>query len=438
MTGRNTRTGRGWAAALAAVLCLGAPAQAQSSAYGCSGLETSDALPSVEGEAGMFYRIDPDLMMAHGLSDENIAHLADLSSALKAQGTTLIYLPMPTKALGQPWDLPRTARDLGYDPDVAATVYDQGLGHLAAAGVRAVDARAALASASRQQPAYFGVDSRLTTDGTRALARAVAAVITGAPSQPESAYRTGDGSLVTLPSAMRFDLQEHCHSPLPRPETRQSVMTRGTAPGQAFDAENAPAQIVLVGTKLTGEPSTNFAGHLQEHSGLSVAQYGVPDGGAFAAISSYLTSQAFRRARPDFLVWEHPVWFNLGANGDQPMRELIAAAGPDCAIALPMAFDRNAGVLRADLSRLDPQQAHTLFLDTDGAEAATARFSFYEATGLHRTRAVFRRGDQLLTGRFYMPMSGLWPEGAVSVEISLDAPSGPAPRLFACQHEGGQ
>ncbi len=384
----------------------------------------------------MFYRIDPDLMMAHGLTDGNVSALKEFSQALASQGTTLIYLPIPTKALGQPWQLPRMAGYLGYDQDVAATVYGESLDQLEGAGVRAVDARAALAAGSQVSPAFFGTDPRLTAHGARALARSVAAEIEATPgfvTLPKDQFQTSAGPKIKLPSAMRFDLQEHCQSPLPYPETPTIVMALGKAPGLLFDGAEAGAQIALVGTELTGEPVTGFAAQLQELTGLRVAQYSVYGGGAFAAISSYLTSASFRDKRPAYLVWEHPIWTQLAAHGDQPMRELIAAAGPECAIALPMDFDTKANVLRAEISTLDQARPHTLLLDTDGAQANSAKFSFMDANGLRRTRTIYRQVDQLLTGRFYMPMSGLWPEGAYSVEITLDAAPGSAPRLFACR-----
>jgi len=92
--------------------------------------------------------------------------------------------------------------------------------------------------------------------------------------------------------------------------------------------------------------------------------------------------------------------------------------------------------LIADLRGLDPGAALTLFLETGGAPAFAARFDFRAAAGaeagLIRSKTIIRHPGQVATGRFYMPLSGLWPTGAASVEIVLDVPFGPVPRVTAC------
>ncbi len=70
---------------------------------------------------------------------------------------------------------------------------------------------------------------------------------------------------------------------------------------------------------------------------MEVIHYAVQDGGAYGAMAAYLTSAEFLAARPAILVWENPVYYPLSDHGDQPMRELIAAAGADCRAGLPIA-----------------------------------------------------------------------------------------------------
>jgi len=49
-----------------------------------------------------------------------------------------------------------------------------------------------------------------------------------------------------------------------------------------------------------------------------------------------------------------------------------------------------------------------------------------------RTKFIHRHPDQVKTGRFYMPLSGLWPEGVQTADIVLDVPYGADPRVTAC------
>ncbi|MFW2544244.1 alginate O-acetyltransferase AlgX-related protein [Primorskyibacter sp. 2E107] len=425
----RTKTGQASALALAFCASLAMPVSAQSSGFGCEGLYESDALPSVEGDGGMFYRIDPDLMMAQGLTEGNVAQIAALSRALAARGTTLVYLPMPTKALGQPWQLPPMARYLGYDVDVATTVYDQSLKALSEGGIVTLDARATLARAGLAQPSYFGADPRLSSHGAAALSEALAEVIAGVADYPAADFTIREAGPEPLFSTMRLDLQESCSASLPIPTAPRIVTDAGQMPGALQDGDLA--RIALIGTEMSGAPATGLAQRLQAATGLTVAQYTVPEGGPFAAMSSYLTSDAFRAARPDLLIWEHPIRDNLADGGDQPMRELIAAAGPECTDALPVFASPDGRALRADLSALAGRDISLRF-DSDSTDTQSVRFVFLNERGHRRIRQIHRHEDAWLTGRFFVPMSGLWPVGLSSVEILPEGDVGREARLFAC------
>ena len=42
--------------------------------------------------------------------------------------------------------------------------------------------------------------------------------------------------------------------------------------------------------------------------------------------TTFLTSDAYQVAAPDVLIWELPIWEPLASGGDQPLREVLAAA----------------------------------------------------------------------------------------------------------------
>ncbi|WP_136441954.1 alginate O-acetyltransferase AlgX-related protein [Pacificoceanicola onchidii] len=411
---------------------LGLAGPAKASGFGCQGLLESDALPSIEGDGGMFYRVEPDLMMAQGLTDGNIAQIAALSEALASRGTTLIYLPMPTKALGQPWQLPPLARDLGFDIDVATTVYDESLKRLEGAGVAVVNARAALARSGHDTPSYLGPDVRPSPLGTQAIVEAVTAVIPAKAGVTPRASLVAEGEDIGIASAMRLDLQEHCASPLP-PLKVPSVL--GDQPADLM--EGGPTDIAVLSTRLTGDPALGFAARLQAGTGQSVASFAVPDGGAFAAIASYLTSDAFQASPPKVLVWEHPIWRNLAEHGDGPMRELVSAAGADCSVPVPLMVSGDGQTLRADLTVIEKAPDALLF-QPDGTGNASVTFAFENDEALTRSRWLERHEGAKLTGRFFAPMSGLWEAGAVAVNIQPTGSVGPKVALFACYDAEGE
>ncbi|QBF30869.1 hypothetical protein [Thalassococcus sp. S3] len=424
----------------AAFGAFSAPDAHAQSAFGCSQLSSRAHLPVVEGTGGVFFRVQPDLQMFHGLSDQSVAQVSALSAALKELGTTLIYLPVPTKSLAMPDNLTAETEDFGFDPHIATTVYLDTLRRLQEQGVVAVDARQALLNATPDQPAFHRADHRITATGAQRTAQAVADRLRSDPGYDlltKAQFSTVPAGVEVLESAMRNQLQQNCLMALPDVETALYKTTKVqsaavVATSSLFAETQRSSSIAVVGTEYTGEPSANFAGFLSDYTGLDVMQYSVEGGGAFAAISSYMTSENFQTSRPSYLIWEVPVYSNLGQFADQPMRELIAAAGNNCRVPLRVMVSEGPHAVRVDLTALDPGLDYTLLLDTDGAASDEATFAFTNRAGLIRTKSIMRHADQVKTGRFYMPMSGLWADGAAYVDIDLSVPFGGNPRIAAC------
>ena len=206
----------------------------------------------------------------------------------------------------------------------------------------------------------------------------------------------------------------------------------GDAPAVA--TTRSPGQglpIALVGTSFSDIPEVNFPGFLAQHSSLETVNYAITGGGLYSAITSYLTSDDFQSNPPAFLVWEAPVYLNPMNDGDQPMRELVAAASGTCRqpVALQPGADGQSWIaaLPQGLSH-----AETLFLDTGSRATREVAFRFTAPSGRTRTKSILRGDRARLNGRFYMPLSGLWSEGAATVEITATTPFGASPRLFTC------
>lgn len=419
-----------WRAALATAVSLTAGA-AMASVYGCRGIDGGHFWSSIEGRDGVFFRVTPELHNYHPMTDATIGELAKFSRALKAGGTTLVLAPVPTKALAMPRYLDTDIELFGYDPESATTVYLDAISRLRAADIATADALRALILSERAP--YFRADYRMTAHGAAIAAAAIGREIQNSDGYAQRARNVFASNRIgeaEIPSAMRTALQQHCEATLPPPVTETfetRLETRATQEGSGV--------IALVGTEYSDLPEANFAGFLAEETGFEVIQYSLPGGGAFGAISTYLTSEEFATARPDYLVWEFPVYDNPGGRGLQPLEELIAAARNRCRKESPLAVaDRETQprVARADLGSLDGPKGLSLLLDTDGAPAQIARFAFDKGDGLIRTKIIARHPEQLPTGRFFVPLSGLWPDGADAVEITLDVAFGDAPSLSVC------
>ncbi|MGY3438853.1 MULTISPECIES: alginate O-acetyltransferase AlgX-related protein [unclassified Marinovum] len=422
------------AASLLAATLLAAPVAAET-LYGCSGLAGGHYMASVEGRDGVLFRIDPALKNDHPMEPETVEDLAQLTRTLAAKGTALIVVPVPEKSLAMPRFLSQDTVDFGFDYSLATTVFLDKLDRLHTAGVRVVDIRADMVRADKVNPdgplPYFKTDPRLTAEGARIAATAIAAAIAKVPGIDDlakSRFESEATGTSVVDSPARLIRQRHCAEALPEAETETYRTTR------TYTAEGAQGIIALLGSEYSDTPQANFAGFLAQESGLDVIQYSVPGGGAFAAISTYLTSAEFQSARPSILVWEFPQSEAPGLYDDQPMQELIAAAGGTCSLELEVQRDEDRpDRVSVDLAALDPEADYMLFVDSGGAPAWAARFAYSNDAGEIRHRDIDRHKAQVPTGRFYTPMTGLWPGGAASVEVTLDVPFGDKIEVRACQ-----
>lgn len=406
---------------------LGIPAQpaAAQSLHGCERLEQSPT-PAVEGFDGMFFRIDPDLLMDTRLSDATIDKLGDLSRALASRGTTLIYVPVPTKGMVHFDKLGDQAVRYGYDARLARALYLDTVARLRAEGLATTDAVAALSAGSMEEPLFFGTDPRMTNEGLRLLARA-AAREAGDDFRGTESFATAQGDEVVLDSLDRFFLQLSCQAELP--EVRSTTFT--TQPTGTGLPDKESGDMIVVGSTITGGPDRNFNGFLEEALGRRVTQ-DVIAGNAHDAMASYLTSDSYTLEAPDLIVWLAPIWENPMHFGDRPFRELVAAAAGDCGPGLPVSQEADRAY-RIEMPGAVQVENASLRLDMGDATLTRAVFRFVSPEGTERHRSVIRQDPETVSSRAYMPLSGLWPEGVASVVIELDGPSEATPQVSVCR-----
>jgi alginate biosynthesis protein AlgX len=424
---------------IALATATGADAAHSQTAYACNGLETQADLPVVEGHGGTFFAIRPELQAHNALGEETIVLLSDLHNALEAHGTKLVLLPVPTRAQVLIDQLPAMAGHLGFDVDASTAVHMDMIRRLRKAGLTVADPLSDLrASARSGARPFFETDPRPTAEGARILAGAVGAALADHGDLADltrGVYRSTAGAEVTLSSIMRAQIQLSCQSELPTVTTQSFTTTRdmdssngSTNPSKATSDD----LLVVLGTDITGTPELNLSGFLSEATGLDVLEYGVNEGGAFAAMSSYLTSVDFQEAPPRVLVWEFPVSVSMSDHGDQPLRELVAAAANSCGRSIPLIRTPAGDRLRAELGQFPLDANNTLELDTDGALLSFVRFHFTGADGLVRSRSIYRQANQLLTGRFYLSLAGMNTTGLRAIEIEAPAAFGLQSSLAVC------
>ena len=199
-------------------LIFGATAvNAQTSSYGCNLLDQHEDGPFFEGRDGFFYR-EPDVRMYLPFPERALDLIGALSDALAAHGTTLVFVPVPSKGQVLPEYLPDMTSQLGYDPEVSAELYLHVLDELRARGVYVVDLIAALRDTEAERAVFHQADFHWNATGARLAGQAVGAGLSQLPVYdrlPQRAYETTLVHEMPFNTPLRRRLQEYCANSLP-------------------------------------------------------------------------------------------------------------------------------------------------------------------------------------------------------------------------------
>ncbi len=423
-----------------------APAHAQTASnFDCSAYEFNTVLPAIEGKDGVFFRTFADLRMQHPLDERTVHMLGQLAKVLKENGTTLVYVTIPTKSQVMPQYLPAHAADYGFQPEVANAIYTDFITRLNKAGVAAPDMMTALRNNKGGERALFGDDFHWTSQGARLGAQAIAEHIKADPAYadlPKQTFVTTAIAPEVAFSGMRRTLQGYCAKSLPPTETmayktEAAASTDEAASGlDIFAASNEVLPAVLVGTSYSDSPINNFAGFLAEYSQLEIVNYAITGGNQFGSMTSYMTSDEFKAQRPRFLIWENPIYNNLAQYGAAPLEELIAAAGNTCTTALPVT-KLDANTVEASLEGLKVGADDAIFADFGGEGPRIANFSIEGADGLIRHSKIERSQRLRSTGNFYLGLSAFTMPNIKKVTVHFDRPVSDSTTLNYCANTKG-
>jgi alginate biosynthesis protein AlgX len=424
------------------------PLWAQDSQFGCARTDFAPSA-SIEGQDGVFYRVQADLRLQHPMDDIVVGQLAQLTRALAEQGTTLVFVNVPTKGQAMPQFLPPAASAYGYDAATMQANYADVTDRLNAAGVPAPDLMTAMLGAAPDEKVFFQADFHWTPTGARLAAQAIGELIRAHPAYADVTpltFTSTEGPAETAFSGLRRELQTYCKETLPPVQATTWTTTQAATPvdGAAdifaepetegtldiFGTDETEASLVLVGTSFSDSTINNFAGFLSEYSGIEVVNYAITGGNQFGSMTSYLTSRDFARDRPTFLVWENPIYNSLAQYGPLTMDELILAAGPPCDIATETSAEENILSARFEPGRLTPDDAFLFDHGSDGARTATVMLQ--SASGITRSVRI-ERGDRLrATGRFFLKLAPYWQPDLVRVDVRFDRPLGESSAITLC------
>ncbi|MDB5665874.1 hypothetical protein [Cypionkella sp.] len=434
-----------FAAALGLSLAV-SPALAQTATnFDCTNYEFNTILPAIEGKDGVFFRTFADLRMQHPLDERTVQMMGQLAKVLKENGTTLVYVTIPSKSQVMPQYLPAHAADYGFQPEVADAIYTDFITRLNQAGVEATDMMTALRTNKGGERALFGADFHWTSQGARLGAQAIAETLKADPDYadlPKQTFVTTAIAPEVAFSGMRRTLQGYCENSLPPTET-MAYRTEATAStddaAAGLDIFATPSDVlpaVLVGTSYSDSPINNFAGFLAEYSQLEIVNYAITGGNQFGSMTSYMTSDEFKAQRPRFLIWENPIYNNLAQYGAAPMEELIAAAGNSCTTNMPVT-KIDANTVEASLEGIKLGADDAIFADFGAEGPRVATFNIEAADGLIRHSKIERSTRLRATGNFYLGLSAFTMPDIKKVTVHFDRPVTEATTLSFCANTKG-
>lgn len=288
-----------------------------------------------QGTDGVFYREASDFNSDYYFTEEQLDAFERLSKALKSQGVTLVFSITPTRgmALDQGYkDL--LGKEIDYDRELAASRFRAALTQLEDRGIVAPDILAAYDAYDGEDYLYYATDHHWSPLGAREAAKAVGEKIRTLPAfdglttYEFETRQDGDFNAVLN---MKEEIAAYCG--LENFEERYPLFVTAKVSSDADDLfGDAPEpEIVLVGTSYSGVENFNFAGFLQQATGLEVDNRAMNGGSLNHALRQYLTSDDFHDSPPSFLIWEIPGYFNYYYRfGPRLMRQSVPAVAGAC------------------------------------------------------------------------------------------------------------
>lgn len=367
----------------------------------CDALTREGWVAAPGGYAYSAAELDADFAPRPGAA----AGMAALLAALRASGTTVVVVLLPTRPMANP-----DFQSAAYDRDAAIASYRANVAWLRAQGVLVVDTLDQATATHADTEAFFlrgGAHwgtrgARITAEAT---ARALAETGVSATLRPVPHLLDNHGS-----RAWSAEVQRRCPSS-PSVDSLDRVSARPASPPGLLD-DVPPPDVVLVGTSFS-EPAYHFADYLRVALATEVTVYANSGGRALGALSTFLHSDERAAQVPRVLVWELNVAHLFGpgrrdapSGGDLAYyRQVVPAALGDCASAPAASSTSEAGPLpRVLYAPSEPRPAQGQYLALRAAQPVTG-FALDLVFGERTERFTFpdhARVDR--SGRYFLDL----------------------------------
>lgn len=369
-----------------------------------------------------------------------------LSRGLKARGTELIIVLMPTPAHVYASQVKKLPEDT-WDGAQAEAIYNAVRDRLSK-GSTVVDL-AKLAKTGKE-PFFYQRDFHWTVDGAKRSALEVAKRIKASPAYND--LPKADMVAATSPakpyetSSYNATMLELCKKTMTHELAPRIVAQRKTPPAAVAIIEETPTPAVAVVGSSFMDPLRGFSPYLSEAIQAETLTFYMNGGQALGALLSYLRSEEFQKSPPKFLVWDLPIlglgaqvgWPKVSTFFQEPLiyRQLQASVAGECAPSKALLSGRvtlNGAGKTPLLQNTDQKplasKAHYLELKMDKTTQDTFQIETELDDGTIELYPFVAHNRVTPTGRFFMTLPQDSDAGVKT--ISVVAPEGATGGLSA-------
>ena len=233
--------------------------------------------------------------------DDNLERIASTAAILESRGITLIVALLPDKARIYPEYLARS-RPVG-----AEIRFGYAIDMFASSGLNVPDLREAILAAKADGSAFLARDTHWTPLGAQRVAAVLAPKIaeeiaqqsTYEMAQAPDGRRRGDliNFVDTGPFSYWFGLT---------PESVAQFDVFPVSDGLGLFDEQPPAEVALVGTSYSADPTWGFADFLRYEAGTDVLELSKSGVGPFVPMQDFLDGDIESQESVKVVVWEIP------------------------------------------------------------------------------------------------------------------------------------
>ena len=221
-------------------------------------------------------------------------------SALQARGIQLLPVVVPDKA--------RVYRDkLAHARSSSLNArYERVQAHLASRNVPVVDVLSEFEKGRQQAETFMRTDTHWSPWGAEIAARAISDAISDQTVVPSS-FATQDVAVDHFTGDLMSFIDAGVYASWVGQDSEQITRFETVGGGETGDLfGDVSIPVALVGTSFSARAEFNFAGFLQQHTGLDLVNYATEGQGPFAPMSDFLASDALETTPPTIVVWEIP------------------------------------------------------------------------------------------------------------------------------------